>query len=403
MFRRALRRAAPIAPGVLLVCAAALAQEQRVELIPARAPPWRASRFFESLRDDAHAPRALLIETRPAGAQLELAYLRDGVELRRASGAAPLAVDLPSTLRTGDADRIAIRAALAGHVARELSLPAPSAPPKLEIALTREPARLLTLTLLELADHARLELRASRELVFRFARSERGWRLVLSDATASGSVAESAAELRGATISRATLRPAGADLMLEFAREGGADEREIRLSQRELPMRDETLLAIEWIPRDGGRAASASAARALARLARSDLSGCAQAFERSLRAALGAEQLARSLSQRGDFREEAGVLAIERLAALAPDGRLQLADGARIPLASAAERERVLAQPERVHGLLLALRALASGLAPSGTELRGLHAWLAPERPLGEFTQAIEQAAGAEADCRARP
>jgi len=395
------RRACAIGP-LLLLCAAAVASEERVTLVPERAPPWRASRFLASLRDGAHAPRALRITTQPEGAQLELAYLREGVELRRTSGSAPLVVELPSALRTGEADRIAIRVALAGHVPRDLALAANATPPTLEIALTREPARLLSVALLEIADRARLELRASRELVFRLARSDRGWQLVLSDALLDDAFASAVAELRGATIARAGVRALGSDVILELTRARADDERELRLSQRMLPVRATSLVAIDWIPADGGHGADASVAAALATLRRSDLAACAQRFERSLRSALGEDALAVALSERGELRERATVLAVERLAALDQRGSLELLDGSRVPLAPAAERARVLAQPERVRGLLLALRALAAAF-PSADERTALRAWLAPERSLAEFANALERARADEAECRASP
>jgi len=399
MFRRALR--ARVGALALLLSAAVAAGEERVELVPGRAPPWRASQFFASLRGGAQAPRTLRITTQPAGAQLELAYLRDGAELRRASGRSPLAVGLPSTLRTGEADRIAIRAELPDHVARELSLVASEAPVALEIALEREPARLLSIALLEVADRARLELRASHDVVFRLARSERGWQLVLSDASADDSLVEAAAALRGETIARASVRTIGRDVLLELSAARPGEERELRLSQRALPARETSLVAIEWIPADGSRAAELAMGAALDSLQRKDLGECALRFERSLRTALGEDSLAVALSEQGGLRGRAVSHAIERLAALEPDGAVALLDGARVPLAPDVERARVFAQPERVRGLLIALRALVRGV--SEPDPLALAAWLSPERPPAERARMLARAAADEAACRTGP
>ncbi|HEU4431404.1 MAG TPA: hypothetical protein VFT98_21770 [Myxococcota bacterium] len=384
----------------LLLCAAATAQE-RAELVPERAPPWRPTRFFQSLRDGAHAPRKIAITTRPQGARLELAYLRDGVELRRAHGSSPLEVRLPSALRSAAEDRVAIRAELADHVAREISLAASEIPATLEIELAREPAQLHSLALLEIADRARLELRASRELVFRLARSERGWRLALSDAAFDDSFVGRATELRGETIARAAVRATGSDVILELSPVRPDDGRELRLSQRVLPMRGASLIAIEWMPSDGGRAVDLAIGAALGSLRRSDLGECAQRFERSLRGALGEDALAVALSERGGLRGRALTLAIERLAALEPDGAVVLLDGARIPIALDAERARAFAQPERIRGLLIALRALTRGAHATAAEQATLGGWLAPEQSPAELAPALARAAADEAACRA--
>lgn len=400
MSGRALRQLARRVCAPLLICVAA-AGEERVELVPEHAPAWRATRLLTSLRDGAHAPRTLRIETQPEGAQLELSYLRDGIELKRVSGVAPLTVELPSALRTGGADRVAVRAAQAGYVARELSLIAGETPPAIEIALAREPARLLSIALLEIADRARLELRASREVAVRLARSERGWQLVLSDAQVNDSFQRAAAQLRGATVGSGSVHTAGSDVILELARERPQDERELRLSQHPLSMRETSIVALEWIPIDGSHAADAAIARALASLRRSDLAGCAERFERSLRRALGEDALGVALAERGGLRGRATALAIERLAALAPDGALELLDGARVPISSAEERARALAQPERVRGLLIALRVLTQEAALPTSEALPLAGWLAPERSRAEFALALERAAADEAGCRA--
>ncbi|HEY8122824.1 MAG TPA: hypothetical protein VII78_15990 [Myxococcota bacterium] len=383
-----------------LLSVAAIAEE-RVALVPERPPPWRISRALAGLRDGARAARELRVETAPPGAQLELAYLRDGAQLALARGVAPLVALLPAAALTGDGDRVVVRAQLPGFAEREIDQAALRAESTLRIALTPLPAGLRAISLLELADRSRLTLRSDRPLGARLTPTEQGWRLVLADAAFDARIEAAVAGLRGNAIEGAALKPVASDVMLELTiREDG---RELRLAQESEPVRGVGRLSLEWLPADGGAGALARVHRALARLGARSLDACAESFERTLCDALGSQALARALAPSGAFSDAYVVLALERLAALSPRGEIALRDGSRLRIDGSAARALAVARAPEVRGLLVALRELSAALAPAGASEAALQAWIAPESARDEFVAAYARAVQAEASCRALP
>ncbi len=399
--RVGIRAASALALGFALV-AARVAGDERVRLVPERAPVWRVSRVFDSLRDGSREPRELRIETVPAGAVLELAYLRDGSQLARAAGVAPLVVVLPSSGRRAAQDRIQVRAERAGFEVREVALALRDASPRLRIELAPSPRRLLAVSLLELGDHAWLEWIGDRPIEARLTRSKRGWRVALANVVLDEDFAERLDGVRGAAIARVDVMVAGSDLLLELTR-GRHEDREPRLVRRSEAVRAASHLALEWLPADRGAATRERARAALDALDRELGGTCSDAFESALTEALGLETLARSLAPGVGFTDAFVALAIERLAARSPSGEVALRDGSRVRLDGRIARDRVGSQAAEVRGVLVAVRALAKALAPVGDAPRALHAWLAPELAPQAFATGYSRALAAEANCRARP
>jgi len=387
--------------ALALSCAAPRASaEERVALSPERAPPWRASRVLASLRDGAREPRELRIETAPAGAQLELAYLREGVQLAQARGSAPLVATLPSQALTGAGDRILVRAELAGYAPRELALDARALSGSTSVQLAPLPSRLLAASLLELHEHSRLELTSDRALDARLTQAESGWRLVLGDVAASGELAARLEALRGEAIGSVRVRVVGSDWIIELTR-GPGEQRAPRLTRTQETVRSVSHLALEWLPESGEEGALAQARAALARLDSDDLGPCGAAFEDEVSASLGPEVLARSLAPSGAFPGAYVGVALDALAAASPTAELLLRDGTRLRLDSPLARASLAARASEVRNLLVAIRALAESLAPPGAAQRALHAWLAPERAPEDFGAVYARAVAADARCRA--
>jgi hypothetical protein len=388
--------------ALALSCAAPGASaEERVALSPEHAPPWRASRVLASLRDDAREPRELHIETSPSGAQLELAYLREGVQLAHGRGSAPLVATLPSRALTGAGDRILVRAELAGYAPRELALDARGLAGSTSIELAPLPSKLLAASLLELHEHSRLELTSDRALDARLTQTESGWRLVLADVAASGDFPARLELLRGEAFGRVRVRVVGSDWIIELTRRPG-EQRAPRLTRRQESVRSASHLSLEWLPEGGEGAALARARAALARLDSGDLGACGAAFEDAIAASIGPEVLARSLAPSAAFPDAYVALALDALAAASPTAELALRDGTQLRPDSPLARASLAARAAEVRNLLVAVRALAESLAPPGDALRALHAWLAPERTPEDFGADYARAAAAEARCRAR-
>ena len=405
MSHRVLRGA--LACVILLAMSGALAArasaDARIDLVPERAAPWRAERLIAPFRAATRGPRELRVITEPPGARLALAYARGGIEQRSASGIAPLELRLPSLANTAPGDSLTIRAEQDGFAPRELVLGASVVGPELRIVLARLPNRVLAVSLLELGDRARLTLVSEQPLDARLANSEQGWRLVLPEVALDARFETALAAIHGATVASATASLLARDVRVELTR-GGADAgRELRMTTGVEPVRALHRFTLEWVPADGGAASLAAARKAVAGHAIGDRRGCGAEFDRALRAALEPAELSRALAPCGAFTDAFLSIALERLAESSANGEVTLRDGSRVTLARPLERERILAQPADVLGMLDVLRSLAASLAQGGALQPALHAWLAPELSAAEFAAAFERAASAEARCGAQP
>gem|GEM_PF-2603960 len=378
--------------------ASATHAESRVDLAGVRAAPLRDRRVADSLSDAAREPRALRIDTQPSGVRVEIAYLRDGVELARGAGESPLIAQLPALARAGERDRLRVRADSAGFSSVVRTLAARSAEPVLHVELEPLPPRELRVSLLELGDVAELRIASDRALRVRLAGTPRGDRLVFTGAARESAFAAALEALHGAALASARARPLGADLALELERAPSHASHELRLTAHAATGGGHEIIA-RWIPPDRGAALRRAASRALEPLTAHEVTGCALAFERELRAAVGLDSIARALAGEQRFARELSALALQRVAELSPRGELGLVDGARLDPARALEREVALARVAEVNGALAAIRALANGLASAGAESRALHAWLAPDLPSEAFASALARAAAAERAC----
>ena len=386
-----------IALAALALCAAppAEAEPERVALLPARAPAFHLRRAIESLRSDARAPRELAIETQPAGARLELAYLRRGAQLAHGSGSAPLAAQLPGRALCEEDDRIRVSAHAEGYAPAERELPARELAPRLRIVLDPLPRELLGATLLELGDYARLELSSDRALDARLAQRAGGVRLVIANVVPSAEAEAQLAALRGETLARASARRLGEDWVVELETSAAPP----RLLRRAAPPRSPSRLALEWMARDGRARARDSAGRVLQELGARELGPCGVAFEDALVAGVGAASLARELAPSGGVVDEYVELAIRRVATLAPRDTLTLRDGSRLPLETPLARRAAALRAGEVRGVLVAIRELAHALAPAGSATQTLRAWLAPELDPVEFNALLTRARDAEQRC----
>ena len=384
---------------ILVSVALSAGAEERVLLVPAQAPAWRAWRVLAALRDSARAPREVRIVTTPAAAGLELAYVRAGTELARAAGEAPLVATLPGRALTDESDRVVVRAQLAGFAARELTLDALLFPRDLRIELSPLPRTIRAVSLLELGEHAQLELVSDRPIDARLVSTTAGWRLVLADAGAEPGLEARLRTIRGRTLKRVEARAFGGDLFLELGAAAN-EQRTPRIARHDEAARAASHLALEWLPADRDESSVALAKSTLAKLGPEALGPCGAAFEDALVAELGRESLSRALAPRSAWPAAYVSLALERLAARSARREIALRDGTRIALDGDLARARATMQASDARGLLVALRALTQALAPAGDATRALHAWLSAESTFEEFSAENARAQEAEARCR---
>jgi hypothetical protein len=391
--------------GALLALAswvAPIRAEPRVDLRPER-PRGGFAQLIDAFRAaSARAPRMVRVETSPPFAELELAYARNGVELRSARGRAPLEVVLPSLAESEAGDFAAIVARLPGWHTGERVLAIAAVGDVVRIELEPLPTEVVGAWLLDLAGRARLTLQSAQPLEVRLHATERGWRVVAANAVLAPAALAALRAARGRTLRSVEARALGDDLAIELdapvARAAAAELRATRETERVRPLH---LLQLQVVAADGGDVADAALRAAFAELERIDVSGCAAEFDRALREALAAEPLARALTRREVAAEVAG--AIRRVGELSPDARIQLSDGTPLAPSQPLEHERALAQPERVLGLLAALRALVAHLEPEPERHGAFAALVAPELSHDALATALSAAELAERACASAP
>ena len=328
------------------------------------------------------------VRTRPEGAELELVLIRDEVGRARRWQTSPVTVQLPSRR---DGDVLLVRARLAGHRTREVSIHAFEVPDQLEIALEPLPNTLRAATHIDLVGRRLLFLWTDEPAQVRFRSGEAAAHLVL------GETRNGVAEVPGVRFDAV-----GEDLFIEVPLRAGWEQRsELRAHQDADRARGLERTVVEWVPRDGGLAAIDRARTGLGRLGPVHADACAQAFDRALREEIPEESLARALAPTGRFVDAVHAAALRRLATVTPAPPLELLDGTRLDPARPVEADHALGRLAEVRGYLAWLRSFVSEVAPADEASPTLAALVAPALSPADWQTALGRATAAEAGCRA--
>ena len=327
------------------------------------------------------------VETHPADAELELVYLRAATARVRERVAAPVRLLLPS-LRDGDV--LLVRAHRDGYRVREVTFRAGQLPARLTIPLEPLPNTLVATAYIELVGRRLLMLWTEQPARIRVQQAGDSVHVIL-------------AETRTVLVPPpgVTLESVAEDLFLRVAVDGDASARgELRAHQARDPARGLERIVVEWVPRDGGLAATLRARAGLAALGPRHVDACSRSFEDRLREGIPASSLARGLAPTGRFTDAIHRAALRRLGELSAGGWVELTDGTHFDPARALEADFVMGRASEAHGFLALLAGFVREVTPAPRVDDVFSSLIAPDLPAAEVAAAIAAARDAEQTCR---
>jgi len=400
--------------GLLLLAlvapAATAAARETVDLIPAKRASWTIGRLFAPITglflggpSYWYGERILEIETQPPGARLDLSYVRDNIQRRFERAESPIRLRLPSRIDTGAGDSVAIRAILDGYLHKEVQVEVRSRETQLTIDLAPLPNRLVEMTHTHLARRGSLRFSTTEATKFRLQEMSDGFSIVLPETDGSDSAAESMRGVSSDNILSLRAEQLGEDLVVRVRlRDPGDNRPDLRSTRGYDTARELHQFTVELVPAEGNPAALARATEALDRIRRSDVSGCALEFDRSMRAQLDSEALARALAARPGFLDSHLQSALQRLGELSPDGWITLVDGSKFRPSVPLDLEAARAQSAEAVGFLSLLRAFVAELEPADQRRSALRSVIAPEVGSARFDAIVDVAEQRERQCGAQ-
>ena len=183
----------------------------------------------------------------------------------------------------------------------------------------------------------------------------------------------------------------GEDLMLQVKLTPGNDPKNLELRARES---QDAVRGLYRYTIDLGGSGNVDRARsALGSIGSGDVTGCAAAFDSTLRRKLDPEQLARALSPRGDFTDPYVRAALRRLGEVSPGGMIHMEDGSVVPARRADRTRRGCDAGGIGQGFPRAAARLgARARAPEAYRSEALRSLVAPEMDRTSFTKALSAA-----------
>jgi hypothetical protein len=371
-----------------------------VDLVPADRASWRPRNLFAWLRPGYnYEPRIVSVETSPAGAMLDLFYVRSNFQKRYEQAESPARVKLPPRIEAGPRDALMVRAFREGYRQKEASIRIQSGQDRIVLELEPLPNTLVAASHTYLAGRGSLAFLAKESLSVRVQERDQGFNVILAETAVAPAVGGTFTGMRSPLVQDVEWLQLGEDLLVEVRMPTGRrSEYELRSRQTRDELRDLYLYSVELVPTDGGVDAVRRAREALARVRAEDVAGCARVFDDALREGLDAEALARALAPRGTFTDPYLRAAMKRLAEVSPGARVQMLDGATFT-SSPIELSAAISQAAQARGYLALLRAFVREIeAPAGRTdtLRGL---VAPETSPEAFLAALQSAEQRETGC----
>lgn len=383
-----------------LVLGADAGEIASVDLVPPDRASWRPRNLFAWLRPGHnYDPRAILVETSPEGATLDLFYVRSNFQKRYEQAESPVRVTLPPRIEAGPRDALMVRAFREGYRQKEASVRVQSSQDRIVLELEPLPNTLVAASHVYLAGRGSLAFLAKESLTVRVQEKDQGFNVILAETALGKDVEGVFTGMQSPLVKDVEWLQLGEDLLVEVQMpEGKRAAYELRSRQTRDELRDLYLYSVELVPSDGGVEAVRRAREALARIRAQDVSGCAGVFDETLRRGLDPEALARALGPRGTFTDPYLRAAMKRLVELSPGERVQMTDGSSFT-ASPIELAAAMSQAAQARGYLALLRAFVREIeTPAGRSdtLRGL---VAPEISPDAFAQALAAAESREASC----
>jgi hypothetical protein len=401
---RALRFRLFLVVSALLLAAeggATLEAIETVVLKPDRPSSWRPSRMFAFLRPGHnYGERSVEIETTPSGATIDLFYIRANFQKRYEQTESPARVILPNRAEAGPRDAVTIRAFAEGYRQKEVSLRVSSKQEKVLIDLDPLPNSLVAVSHTYFAGRASLAFLTKEPLTVRIQDRDPGFNVILAETAKGSELGDSLDGIRSPLIDGVESLQLGEDLLIQVKSPPGRPEVQLRARQSREELRDLYVYSVDMIPADGGVEAVRRARQTLARITARDVSGCAAAFDASLRGGLDQAALSRALAPRGAFTDPYLRAAMKRLGEVSKGGRIALVDGSAFNAANPIELAAAMSQPAEARGYLALLRTFVSGFEGGEQWGETLHSLLAPEIGATRFNEILTEAEAAERSCR---
>ena len=371
-----------------------------VDLVPSDHASWRPSNLFAWLRPGHnYDPRTVLVETSPAGAMLDLFYVRSNFQKRYEQAESPARVMLPPRIEAGPRDALMVRAFREGYRQKEASIRVQSGEDRIVLELEPLPNTLVAASHTYLAGRGSLAFLAKESLNVRVQERDQGFNVILAETALAKDVAGVFTGMQSPLVQNVEWLQLGEDLLVEVHMPAGRRSGyELRSRQTRDELRDLYLYSVELVPSDGGVDTVRRAREALARIRVEDVSGCARAFDDGLREALDAEALARALGPRGTFTDPYLRAAMKRLMELSPGGRVLMVDGSAFT-SSPIELSAAMGQAAQAREFLALLRAFVREVESQPAREDTLRGLVAPEASPEAFAEALRAAERREASC----
>lgn len=375
--------------------------EETIDLIPDDKADWTPANVFGFLRaSHNYGERFIRVTTVPSGAMLDLFYVRSNFQKRYEQSEAPVKIILPRRIDAGPRDSVTIRAFLEGYRQKEASIRVISSQESVLLELDPLPNTLVAASHVYLAGRSSMTFLTKEALTVRVQKRSDGFGVVLAETAKSEQAGATLAQITSPHVVHVEALQLGEDLLVRVETRGGAGEYELRSRQSLDELRDLYVYSVELVPADGGVEATRKARAALAEIRPSEVSGCAERFDQTLRSALEPAALSRALAERGVFTDRYLRAAMKRLGAVSPDGRIRMTDGSSFLGSSSLELAAAMSQPGDAKGFLALLRAFVWRIEEPEHRRSTLRGLLAPELPPDQFAVAYESAESAERSCR---
>ena len=399
-------RAGVLAPLLLLACLGSLLlgaandAVPTVDLVPPDRADWRPGNLFSWLRPGHnYDTRTVLVETSPAGAMLDLFYVRSNFQKRYEQAEAPARVVLPPRAQAGPRDALVVRAFREGYRQREVSVRVQSDQDRILLELEPLPNTLVAASYVYFAGRGSLAFLAKESLSVRVQERPDGFNVVLAETAVAPEVGATFTGMKSPLVDTVESLQLGEDLMVQVHMPPGQRPLyELRSRQMRDELRDLYVYSVDLVPADGGVDAVRRAREALARIRPEQVTGCARVFDDALRANLDGEALARSLAPRGAFTDPYLRAAMKRLAEVSPGGRIEMVDGSTFT-SSPIELSAAMSQAAQARGYLALLRAFVREIETQSGRRDTLRGLVAPELSPSAFADALASAERREASC----
>ena len=353
--------------------------------------------------DYYYKEHSVWVETTPAGAVLDLFYLRSNFQRRFEQAESPVRVLLPPRAEASKQDSLTIRAFADGYRLRTVTLSSNTTQERVVIDLDPLPNTLELLSHRYFAGRTSLTFPTKEPLTFRLQEAADGMSVILTETAKSREAAAALSSARSPIVEEMSGQQLGEDLLVQITYGARAMEQEVEVRSRESydAARELHGFTLDLLLRNGRAEAVAKAHAALSRLGEPDVTGCTLEFDSELRSRLDPAALARALTPRGSFADPYLRAAMRRLGELSPTGVVSFAGGAKFDPAVPIELDAALSQAAGAVGYLALLRRFVVEFEPEEYRRETLRSLVAPELSLERFGEVVDAAVKSELACQA--